>query len=183
MAGYYEMKDRQGCWSNWYDSFNDGVVSYTFDRKYWMPPGKEMCTNNALGSTCTFYGPMTAPRTTQESFLEGRGQIESDKCPECGVIYLPDSVFAMTKGINTQGQICEDMTLQPEFTRQPKSCFTLSETEQTTYAFMPEAFQKGYTGYNSMCDIHIQSREDARLESRAFNNRTPSATKSYSNAY
>lgn len=164
MAGYYEMRGKLNCWEDGFDALNQGQQDYVMDKKYWMRPGVNRCRENSLGTTCSFYGPMTVPRTTQESFLQGRGQIENDNCPECGVIYLPESVFALTKD---EEKGCQNMALQPEFTRQPKSCFNISETETTAYAMMPGAFQKGYVGYDALCDTNIQSRENARQEYRA----------------
>lgn len=164
MAGYYSMKGKQECWERWFDSVNQAQNDYILDRKYWMPPGSTKCHENSLGSTCTFYGPKNVPKTTQESFLEGRGQVNDDFCPECGVIVLPDSVFPGT----AQPRACQDMSLQPQFTRQPKNCRTLAETDISQYAFLPGAWQRGYLGVNSLCDtgINIQSRENARLEYR-----------------
>lgn len=165
MAGYYEMKGKQGCWENWFDAVNKRQQDYVLDKNYWMRPNVSKCRENSLGSTCSFYGPMTVPRTTQESFLQGRGQIQNDHCPECGVIYLPESVFALTKD---EKKTCQDLSLQPQFTRKPKSCFTLAETDISTYAFLPGSFQKGFLGVNSLCDagMNIQSREEARMEYR-----------------
>ncbi len=153
-----------GCWENWFDALNTGTLDYVLDKKYWMRPGVSRCRENSLGTTCSFYGPLNVPRTTQDSFITGRGQIESDKCPECGVRYLPESVFALTKD---EEKGCQNMALLPQFTRQPKSCFNISEVENATHAWMPSNFQKGYTGYNSVCDTHIQSREEARQQYRA----------------
>ena len=168
MAGYYEMKGKQGCWENWFDSFNQGVLDRTLDVKAWMRPVPK-CKNTSLGTTCSFYGPMNVPRTTRSSFLQGRGQVENHHCPDCGVRYLPEAVFAQSPEEmayeNTPD--CELNTLTPQFTRQPKSCFNISETEITTYAMMPGAYQKGYTGFNSVCDVHMQDREDARRMYRA----------------
>jgi hypothetical protein len=165
MSGYYEMKGKLGCWEDWFDSVNKSTNDYVMDRNYWMRPNVTQCQENSLGTLCTFSGPKTVPRTTQESFLQGRGQILNSNCPDCEVIYLPESLFPSTN--TRKNERCQDMALLPEFTRQPKSCGTLSETEITTYAFMPGAWQKGYTGYNSMCDTNIQSREVARLDYRA----------------
>jgi len=164
MPKYYEMKDRLQCWENQHDENNTAISGYYLNKNYWMPPGMNRCTNQALGSTCSFYGPKDVPRTTQESFLQGRGQVNSDQCPDCDVIYLPESVFASTQN---EKKVSENLSLQPQYTRQPKSCFTLSETDTTTYAFMPGAWQKGYTGFNGGllgygCDTNIQSREQSR---------------------
>lgn len=157
------MKGKTGCWENWFDAVNQGQLDYVMDKKYWMR-NVPRCRENSLGSTCSFYGPMTVPRVTQDSFITGRGQVANDNCPECGVRYLPESVFATTKD---EKKGCQDMALMPEFTRQPKSCFNISETENSTHAFMPGAFQKGFLGMNVLCNSNIQSREDARKQYRA----------------
>jgi hypothetical protein len=166
MAGYYEMKGKQGCWEDWFDGVNTSQNDYVLNKNYWMRPGVTRCRDNALGTTCSFYGPKTVPRTTQESFLQGRGQVQNDHCPQCDVIVLPESVFDLTKD---EEKTCQDMSLQPQHTRQPKSCGTLAETEISTYAFLPGAFQRGYQGVSSLCDtgLNIQGREDARSQYRA----------------
>lgn len=165
MAGYYEMKGKLGCWENWHDDVNQGYNDYVLDRKYWMRPVTR-CRENALGTTCSFYGPKTVPRTTQESFLQGRGQVNNDHCPDCDVIYLPKKVFELTEDEDKTS--CQDMALQPQHTRFPKSCNNLSETEISQYAFLPGAFQKGYQGVDSLCHvgINIQGREQARASYR-----------------
>jgi len=166
MSGYYEMKGKLQCWEDWYNKVNEGTTDYVLDRKYWMRPNVNRCHETSLGTLCSFYGPKDTPRTTQESFLQGRGQAYNDQCPDCEVIYLPDEVFNLTKE-KEKKKSCQDMSLQPQFTRQPKSCGTLAETETTAYAFMPGAYQKGYNGYNAVCSTNIQSREIGRMESRA----------------
>lgn len=158
------MKDRQACWENWYDRLNEGTLARTLDRNYWMRPGVNRCHENALGSTCSFYGPMNVPRTTQSSFLQGRGQVNSDRCPDCEVIALPEKVFDLTA---EEISDCQNMALQPQFTTSPKSCGTLAETDITAYAFMPGAFERGFQGVNSLCGNHLQSREEARDSYRA----------------
>ena len=166
MAGYYEMKGKQQCWENWFDAVNRGQYGYVMDRNYWMAPGVEKCKENSLSGVCSFYGPKTAPKTTQESFLQGRGQVNDDFCPECGVIVLPKSVFPEKPASQPR---CQNMALEPQYTRTSKSCGTLSETDISSYAFMPGAYQRGYLGVDSLCHTgtNIQSRENARMEYRA----------------
>lgn len=175
MSGVYEMRGKTGCWENYYDSSNNGQYDYVMNRSYWMRQNVPKCSTLALASTCSFYGPKDVPRTTQESFLQGRGQALNDKCPEADVIYLPEGVFATGHQNDQNGQnsqSCERTDLEQYHDRQPRSCFNISETEATTYAFMPGAWQRGYTGANDFCDgckpgcqpdgTLIQSREDAR---------------------
>ncbi len=169
MSGTYEMNGRGTCWANYHDSLNTGTYDYVFNRNYWMRENVPKCQTLSLGANCSFYGPKDVTRTTQESFLQGRGQVENDKCPDADVIYLPEAVFAM--GNRDKGPQCQRTDLEPHQDRQNRACFNISETESTSYAFMPGAWQTGYSGANDFCDdckpgcsggTLIQSREDAR---------------------
>lgn len=163
MCTFYEMNGQGPCYAAASEDMDIRRSNYIMDVNYWMRPGVSQCQDNSLGSTCSFYGPMTVPRTTRESFLQGRGQVESDKCPDCEVIHLPESVFRE----NVPKSSCQNMALEPEYTRAPKSCSTISETNMTQYAFMPGAFQMGYTGMDSMCGTMIHDRENARMQSNS----------------
>lgn len=173
MSGYYEMHGRGPCWENYHDAMNEGNYDYVMNRRYWMRENVPKCETLSLGSTCSFYGPKDVPITTKESFLQGRGQVENDKCPDADVIYLPEGVFA--RGHKSAPQKCEPTDLQPRQTRQPRSCFNVSETDAFEYvAGMPGAYQTGWTGMGDFCvgceesnqcagrGTNIQSREIAR---------------------
>lgn len=156
------MKDKGACWEAWYDNNNDAQYDYVINKSYWMRPNENQCKNNALGATCSFYGPVDVPRTTKESFLQGRGQIASHKCPDCEVIYLPESVFPKPKpGQSTYS--CENNALTPAQTRQKRSCYNVNETDISQYQMMPGAWQNGYMGFNVMCDMNTSDRENGRL--------------------
>jgi hypothetical protein len=166
MAGYYENKDKGACWEAWYDNNNDAQSDYVMNQAYWMRPGVPECRNNSLGATCSFYGPLNVPRTTQESFLQGRGQILSSKCPDCEVIYLPESVFPPANPANST-YACENNALTPAQTKQKKSCYNVMETDISQYQMMPGAWQPGYMGYNVMCDMNILDRQNGAADYRA----------------
>jgi hypothetical protein len=172
MSGYYEMHGKGPCWENYYDSMNEGNYDYVMNRNYWMRENVPKCHSLSIGTNCSFYGPKDVPRITKESFLQGRGQVANDKCPDADVIYLPESVFAMG---HDDPPKCERTDLQGAQTRQPRSCFNISETDAYEYvAGMPGAWMTGYTGMSDFCigcedsnqcagrGTNIQSREIAR---------------------
>jgi hypothetical protein len=164
MAGYYENKDKGSCWEAWFDGNNQTTVDRTLDVKAWMRPNVTQARSNALANPPSFYGPKNVPRTTQESFLQGRGQINSDQCPECDVIYLPESVFPKQKPFETSfAPGCQNNALTSAQTRQKRSCYNIQETDITQYQFMPSNFQVGYLGFNVLCNsTNIQDRENGR---------------------
>jgi len=193
MSGYYEMNGKGPCWENYHDSTNEGNYDYVMNRSYWMRPNVPKCETLSLGSTCSFYGPKDVTRVNQESFLQGRGQVENDKCPEADVIYLPESVFAM--GQKSDRPRCERTDLQAMQTRQPRSCFNISETDISAYTMgMPGAYQPQSVSLNDFCEdcnvrscdmgTNIQSREIARESYRQKpqpNNMSQASYGSYEN--
>lgn len=101
------------------------------------------------------WGPARGVVTTRESFLQGRGQILS-KAPEAGVKWLPESLFPNVPYAPSQ---CQRTDLQQLQTRQPRSCNNLSGTDSTQYWMSASAYQKGYTGFRSVVDTNMQSRD------------------------
>lgn len=162
MAGYYSNIYNDACYEKFRDAFNEGAYDYVINRAAVMRENVNKCHSKSLGSTCTFYGPLNTPRVLQESFLtRGLGQTLTE-CPECSVRYLPESVFPPQ-----EQRVCQDTELQPLFTRLPKSCDSLTEVDISDYSALPSNYQRGYTGYNSVVDSHMQSREIARENFRA----------------
>jgi hypothetical protein len=93
------------------------------------------------------------------------------------VISIASKVFEKTAETIPK---CQNMALQPEFTTVPKSCSNLAETEITTYAFMPGAWQQnGWLGINSVCETNIQSRDNARDSYRQEHKDAFSRSQSY----
>lgn len=151
MSGVAELRGNQGCARRYEDSVNVSTYDRTMDVSYWMRPNVPQCTSKGVNVTCSFYGPKDVPRTTKESFLQGRGQQLNSKCPDGDVIYLPKGVFELGAR-NQQDAKCQTTDLDPYFDRQPKSCFNISETDATAYTMgIPSAWQ----GTNvSMMDFH-----------------------------
>lgn len=159
------MRGRTGCWDDYYNGLNKGVYNRSMDVNYWMFPGVSQCMSNGQGITCSTYGPKDIPRTTQESFLQGRGQVLNDKCPDGDVVYLPAAVFALGAK-NQQDSKCQVTELTPYFERQPKSCFNISETDTTAYTMgIPSAWQGTnvtVTDFNG--STYLQDREMGRMQ-------------------
>ena len=114
----------------------------------------------SAGIQPSFYGPLRGVNVTRDSFLQGRGQTLS-KCPDCGVRWLPETLFPQKK--KSTSAPCYRTDLQPLYTRVPKSCASLSETDISSYFFLPGAWQKGYTGYASIPGTNLQGRDPASL--------------------
>jgi hypothetical protein len=104
-----------------------------------------------------FYGAFDASRAKKESFLQGRGQPVSN-CAECEVITLPESLFPTTFEETRPAGSCINMDLERMMTSSNKSANSLSEAEVWEYTSLPGAYQKGYTGYNSVVNTNMQTR-------------------------
>jgi len=154
MAGYYDNVQLDSCYELYYDKVNDKTYGYTMDRNYVMRPNLVQAPLLRRGALPDFYGPKVGNRVTQESFLQGRGHC-TNKCPDCEVIYLPGSVFPHRRPVQSS---CERVDLDPFYTRVPKSCNGLVETDLSVYRFMPENYKRGYQGYSALNDTHIQTR-------------------------
>lgn len=109
------------------------------------------------GGQPDFWGPLRGIKVTQESFLQGRGQTLAD-CPDCDVRWLPESVFP-TATQHSAPRSCQRTDLQPLFTRVPKVCNGLDETDISAYWMMPSAYQVGYAGYKAVVDTQLQTRQ------------------------
>lgn len=160
MSGYQDNIQNDLCNREFMDKLNDVQSNYAMNVKAVMrdvPGGK--CSSLSRTSTCSFYGPLNGKKVTQESFLQGRGQVLND-CPTCDVNYLPEALFSGgTAAASTP--TCFRTDMEPVYDRIPRSCNGLTETDITRFAFMPSAYQVGYSGYNSVVDTHIQTRDAA----------------------
>ena len=156
MAGYFGSTEYDSSTQLFEDHVNHGVAQYNLNLQAHYRPSMDRAISLSQGKQPSTYGPLRGRRVTQESFLQGRGQSLAD-CPECDVRWLPESLFP-AQSASAQAS-CERTDIQPLYTRVPKSCNGIMETDITQYAFMPSAFQKGYTGYTAVEGTHIQSRQ------------------------
>lgn len=156
MAGYYNSLRSDACNREFEDYQNKTHHDYTMNLAAQYRVGQPRPFPLAPGSQPTFWGPLRGVKSTQEAFLQGRGQSLSD-CPDCDVRWLPESVFAQGN-LSVDAQ-CQRTDLQPLYTRKPKSCNGLPETDTTQFSMMPSAWQNGYTGFRSVVDTNIQSRQ------------------------
>jgi hypothetical protein len=134
------------------DRLNAGYANYTtYLPAYWRANTCRV-ESLAVGVQPDFYGPVTALKTRQESFLQGRGQPESS-CASCEVRYLPSELFPSCKCGATPCVCfpnCRRTDLQPAYTRLKRSCNDLSETDASVFQFFPENFQTGYVGFDAV---------------------------------
>ena len=154
MAGYYDELHLDSCYELYQDRVNNGTYGYTMDRK---PVMRENVTQAPLlrtGGLPDFYGPNVGKRIAQESILQGRGHC-LNKCTECDVVYLPESLFPKHKSIQST---CDRVDMEPLYTRVPKACNGLMETDVSVYRFMPGSYKRGYQGYSAVVDTHIQTQ-------------------------
>lgn len=167
-SGYYDRSHDDLCYRDFQVHVDEGVMDYNLFLPAHMRMNVEKCHPLSQDKQCDFWGPLRGKRVTQDSFLSGRGQSLSD-CPDCDVFYLPESIFPNKPDPGDfayeqqTGKImsarCQRTDLEPLYTRKPRSCNGLSETDISQYAFMPSAWQKGYTGYRSVVDTNLQSRQ------------------------
>lgn len=155
MAGYYNNLWSDPCFQQYDDQLNQGINDYQLTLNAHYRTNMNQAMPLSTGRQPDTYGPLRGRRVTQESFLQGRGQALSD-CPDCGVRWLPETLFPQNSGVQSQ---CQRTDIQPLYTKVPKSCNGLQETDITQYSFMPGAWQRGYTGYNAVVDTNLQSRQ------------------------
>lgn len=155
MAGYHNRLKDDACFERFDDYQNQYINNYNLN----LPAHYRTNVNQALplsqGLQPTFWGPLRGRRTTQESFLQGRGQALAD-CPDCDVRWLPETLFPEKR---EAGHKCQRTDLQPLYTRVPSSCNGLRETDVTQYMFLPGAWERGYNGYNAVVQTHMQTRQ------------------------
>jgi len=161
MAGYYNSLKFDACDVEGDAYIHQAVNDYNLN----LPAHFRVAQNGqggnramplSLGKQPDFYGPNRGRVTTMESFLQGRGQTLS-KCPDCQVRYLPASLFdGSAVQTNTQ---CQRTDLEPLYTRAPKSCNGLPETDVSAYWMMPANYKKGYAGYRAVVDTNLQTRQ------------------------
>lgn len=163
MAGFYNRLKMDGCWEQFEDQVNDRQNDYVLARDAAMRENLTQAPFMSAGRQPDFYGPLVGNRVTRESFLQGRGQVLS-KCADCEVVYLPESLFPE---YNVRSK-CDRADLDALYTRVPKSCNGLMETNVTPYRQMPENYKKGYQGYNAVVYTQIQSRVGSPEKQRPF---------------
>ena len=94
----------------------------------WLAPyEKKPCESSGYincGDQTSRFGPR---KVTQESFLQGRGQVTASKrCFASGLKFLPKSEFE-----DVPQKKCHDMTLYSQNTKVRKSCGSVSEVDMT----------------------------------------------------
>lgn len=152
MSGYNDNLYLGQCYGEFLKGFNESYSAHQLNEKAAMRD-VDQCHALSRGGVCQFYGPLRGKRTTQESFMQGRGHTLTE-CPDCEVRYLPESLFPQ----KSQATACYRTDLQPRYDRQPKSCNGLMETDVTQYRFSPQRWQDGYTGYDSVVKTNLQTK-------------------------
>ena len=153
MSGYYDKWSLDSGYERGRDIIDEGSYDYTLYRGAVMRQNLTQAPFMTPAQNVDFYGPLAGNRVTKESFLQGRGQTLS-RSPDNEVTYLPESLFNQPP-IKSQ---CDRVDLQPMFTRVKPTCNGLRETNITSYAFSPGAFEKGYLGYNNVVYSNLQTR-------------------------
>jgi len=178
MAGIYTRMTLDSCFEQADDAQNQKIYDYNLDRSTVMRQHTVKAPLLSAGRQPDFYGPLAGDRVTKESFLQGRGHC-LNKCPDCEVTYLPESLFPK-KNIKPS---CEHVDLQGLYTRIPKSCNGISETDTYAFSQMPGAWENGYAGYNAVVYTHLQSRDPEvphRSQPGCFNYGSYAPTKDFS---
>ena len=127
------------CSINTENHFNSEVEDYIL----WVPKyRRKVCEGNAYlncSADTERFGPK---QVTQESFLQGRGQVaDNPNCPAGGVKYLPQSLFNKE---DVPKQV--DMSLFSQPTIVPRSCGTLTEVDmQRRMLPLPGAWQGSFS--------------------------------------
>jgi len=153
MAGFHNKVEDDACYIQYNEQVSQKINDYTLDRNAQMRGQK--AAFSARGRQPDFYGPLGGARVTKESYLQGRGHIQSE-CPNCQVTYLPETLFSNGKEMQANG--ATECLLEPFYQRMPRNCNSLSETDVSSYHFMPGHWQRGYTGYNSVVDTQLNTR-------------------------
>jgi hypothetical protein len=157
MSGYYNDVRSDACNRNFEDMTNQYINDYVMKLSANYRTHLDQAFPLSQGLQPSFWGPLRGRRVTQDSFLQGRGQTLAD-CPECDVKWLPESLFP--ESTSKLGQtMCQRTDLQPLYTKQPQSCNGLSETDVTQFWFSPSNYQKGYSGYRSVVETNLQTRQ------------------------
>ena len=159
MSGYYNRLKNDPCEKEFQDyqnlTFHDHVMN--LDANY--RPALNKAPLLSQGLQPSFWGPLRGVNVTRDSMLQGRGQTLS-KCPDCGVRWLPETLFPYKKPMSSSEKTpCYRSDIQPLYTRVPRSCSSLAETDVTSYFLLPGAFQKGYEGYKAVPQTNIQGRD------------------------
>lgn len=154
MAGMYTRSTMDSCFEKGEDVQNSKIYDYNLSRDAVMRQNVVKAPMLSVGRQPDFYGPLIGNRVTKESFLQGRGHCLNN-CPDCEVTYLPESVFPK----HTVQSTCDRVDLDGLYTRLPKSCNGLAESDSYVFSQMPGAFEKGYTGYNAVVYTNLQDRD------------------------
>jgi len=140
-SGYETVLRSDPCAVKTATEFNTYVEDYIM----WMPKYKRnTCEGNGYlncSSESERFGPT---QVTQESFLQGRGQVTANTgCAAGGVKYLPAAVF--TESFSSRAKP-RDMSLFSQPTVVPRSCGTLTEVDmQKRFLPLPGAWQGSYS--------------------------------------
>lgn len=166
MAGYYNNIKNDLGYRLFIDKTNDYIINYNLNHNAVMRgKNSNKCQNLGTGKQCHFYGPLVGKRILQDSFITGRGQVLSE-CPDCGVNYLPKSLFP-DKVLGSKST-CQRTDIDPLYTKVPRSCNGLTETNILQYSQMPSNWKKGYYGYDAVINTNMQSRMPSMCET--YNN-------------
>ena len=126
----------------------DVVDDYAANYIMWQPNyRKTQCEANGFVN-CSVNADRFGPRqVTQESFLQGRGQVTSNPgCTAGFVNYLPESEFSKPSKPKASG-----MQLFAQPTTTPKSCGTLSEVDlQDRMQKLPGSWQGSWSPFSSL---------------------------------
>ena len=145
LRGEYEPVLRADpCAISTLSEFNTTVEDYVL----WVPKYKrKACQSNAYQNCAADVERFGPRQVTQESFLQGRGQVTSNaSCAAGGVRYLPKSEFSGEKPVKPS-----DMTLYAEPTKTPRSCGTLSEVDmQQRFDSLPGVWQGSWSPFTGM---------------------------------
>lgn len=133
---------------------NDYVMNLNAVYRQGQPPIRSLSVANQP----SFYGPLRGSLVSQESFLQGRGQVLGD-APEFDVRMLPESLFPSHTESNEM-PACQRTDLEPLQTRMRKSCNGIEEVDMSQYWMIPGAWQAtGYSGPASGVNGNLQTRQ------------------------
>ena len=124
--------------------FNDQTEDYVL----WVPKYRRKACEGSGYLNCSAdterFGPQ---QVTQESFLQGRGQVTSNPSCTAGFVnYLPASQFEEKKETKPM-----DMTLFAQPTTVPRSCGTITEVDiQNRIDPLPGAWQGSWSPFVGM---------------------------------
>lgn len=153
MAGFHNNAQNDSCYIAFQEKVNESVVDRQLNVAAVMRSSGKC--NAAGNAPCDFYAPLRGRKVTQESYMQGRGQILSD-CPDGDAIALPAALFPSHPKLQPNQQY--DVSMQPTNTRWPKSCNSVSESNMSVFRGMPGAYQRGYQGAASLAGTHLDSR-------------------------